>query len=62
MEGKYCHIFEALDDYEKFNQLVERGRQLHNQAVFELFARMISNVALFVKRNNCIKRSMSHWA
>jgi hypothetical protein len=43
MDWKTGGVIESVGGLEQFEQLVERGRQLHNQAVFELFARLVSN-------------------
>ena len=50
MKEKTCLKMQEQDGYEGFEQLVERGRQLHDQAVFELFARMVSYVILSIKK------------
>jgi len=50
MVGRTCCISKEIESYEQLKHLVERGRQMHNQAVFELFARLGSNVVLFSKK------------
>lgn len=51
MDSKTIGVIESVGGLEQFEQLVERGRQLHNQAVFEMFARLVSNVMQALK--NC---------
>jgi len=50
MNEKTNCVIQTAGGYEGFNQLVERGRQMHNQAVFELSARIVSNSVLLLKR------------
>jgi len=50
MDGETNCIIQTVGGYEVFEHMVERGRQLHNQAIFELFARLVSSAVLFVKK------------
>ncbi len=50
MDRKTYDVIESVDDFEEFEQLVQRGRQMHSQAVFDLFARLVSKIVLFVKK------------
>lgn len=50
MDWQTNGVIESVGGSEGFEQLVERGRQLHNQAVFELFARLVSSAMLSLKK------------
>jgi len=50
MDGKTSCIIQTVGGYKAFEQMVERGRQLHNQAVFELFVSLVSNAVLFSQK------------
>lgn len=50
MDRKTGGVIESVGGSEGFEKLVERGRQLHNQAVFELFARLVSSAILSLKK------------
>lgn len=50
MDRKTYDVIQSVGGYEEFKQLVQRGRQMHNQAVSDLFARLVSNIVLFVKK------------
>jgi|GEM_PF-2403598 len=50
MDRKHACVIETVGGYEGFNRLVERGRQMHNQAVFELLAGMMSTSFLGLKK------------
>lgn len=49
MDGKNYGVIESVGGYEEFEQLVKRGKQMHDQAVFELFAQLLSNAVLSLK-------------
>ena len=51
MDSITISVIESVGGLNQFEQLVERGRQLHNLAVFELFARVVSNAMQALK--NC---------
>lgn len=51
MDLKTSSIIESVSGYGEFEKLIERGRQMHNQAVFELFALLVSNTILFMKKS-----------
>ncbi|MGD9369092.1 MAG: hypothetical protein PVH87_25525 [Desulfobacteraceae bacterium] len=51
MDWQTNGVIESVGGSEGFEQLVERGRQLHNQAVFELFARLVSSAMLSLKKS-----------
>jgi hypothetical protein len=42
MNWKTRGVIESIGGLEPFEQLVERGRQLHGRAVFDMFARLVS--------------------
>ena len=50
MDWKTCSIIKSVGGHEGFEQLVERGRQMHNQSVFELFAWLVSNTISSLKK------------
>ncbi len=50
MDWKNNSVIESVGGYEEFEQLVKRGRQMHDQAVFELIARLLSNAILSLKK------------
>ncbi len=52
MDWKKCSISQSVDNYEQFEQLVELGRQMHSQAVFEFFAGLVSNAIPLLKIGN----------
>ncbi len=54
MDWKKCSVSQSVDNYKGFEQLVERGRQMHDQAVFDLFARLLSNANPFLKVGNSL--------
>ena len=43
-------VIDSVGGYEQFEQLVKRGKQMHDQAVFELIARMPSKAIPFLKQ------------
>ena len=43
-------VIDAVGGYEGFEQLLKRGKQLHDQAVFELFAQLLSNAILSLRK------------
>ena len=43
-------VIDSVGGYEQFEQIVKRGRQMHSQAVFGLFARLLSKVILPFKQ------------
>lgn len=52
MDRKSVSVIQTVGGLEEFEQLVERGRQLHNQAVFELFARLVSNAVHALRKSS----------
>lgn len=55
MDRKINSVIQSVGGYEKFEQLVKRGRHMHDQAVFDLFARLVSKIAQFVTGHFGIK-------
>jgi hypothetical protein len=55
MDRKINDVMQSVGGYEEFEQLVKRGRQMHDRAVFDLFAPLASKAAHFVKENLGIK-------
>ena len=51
MDRKTYGVIQSVGGYEEFEQLMQRGRQIHDQAVFDLFARLVSTIVLFAKRS-----------
>lgn len=51
MDWESGGVIESVGGSEGFENLVEQGRQLHNQAVFELFARLVSSAVLSLKKS-----------
>jgi hypothetical protein len=51
MDWKTVGVIASVGGSEGFEKLVEHGRQLHNQAVFELFARPVSSAILALKKS-----------
>lgn len=51
MDREINHIVKSAGSHDELEQLVQRGMQMHNQAVFDLLARLVSDIALIVKRN-----------
>ena len=49
MDGNNYCVIDSVGGYENFEQLVKRGRQLHGEAVFEVFARLFSSPVLFLR-------------
>lgn len=45
-------VIDSVGGYEQFDRLVKQGRQMHDQAVFELVARLLSKSILFLKRGS----------
>lgn len=43
-------VIDSVGGYEQFEQLVKRGKQMHDQAVFELIARLPSKAILSLKQ------------
>ena len=43
-------VIDSVGGYEAFDQLVKRGKQMHDQAVFELFAGMLSKAFASFKK------------
>lgn len=56
MDRKSVSVIQTVGGLDEFEQLVERGRQLHNQAVFELFARLALKAIQFFRKNGCTFR------
>ena len=52
MDWKKCTVSQSVDNYEGFEQLVERGRRMHNQAVFNLFAWLVLNAVTSLKKGS----------
>ncbi len=50
MDWKKSSVSQSVENYKGFEQLVERGRQMHSQAVFELFAWLVSNTISSLKK------------
>jgi hypothetical protein len=55
MDWETGGVIDSVGGLEKFERLVERGRQLHNQAVFELFEQLVSNAKLFLKKTSVLQ-------
>ena len=55
MDRKINDVMQSVGGYDGFEVLVKRGRRLHDQAVFDLFARLGSKVAQFVTGHVSIK-------
>jgi hypothetical protein len=55
MDRKINDVIQSVGGYEKFDQLVKRGRHMHDQAVFDLFTRSLSRIARFVTGHFSIK-------
>lgn len=51
MNPKKNDIINAVGGYAEFERLVRQGRQMHDQAVFGLFARLASDAVHFVRAN-----------
>jgi hypothetical protein len=51
MDWQTVGVIESVGGLAQFEQLVERGRQLHNQAVFELSARLGSSAIQWLKKS-----------
>ena len=51
MDWQIVGVIESVGGLAQFEQLVERGRQLHDRAVFELFARLGSKAIQSLKKN-----------
>ena len=49
MEGKKT-VIDSIGGYEKFEQLMKRGKQMHNQALYGLIARLLSKVFSSLKQ------------
>ena len=49
MDRKIYDVLQSVSDYEDYAQLVKHGRQLHDQAVFNLFASLVSKAMLLLK-------------
>jgi len=49
MDRKTYDVIQSAGNYVEFEQLVQRGRQMHDRAVFDLFARSVSTIVVFVK-------------
>ena len=50
MDWKKGSVSQSVEKHEGFEQLVERGRQMHNQAVFEFFASLVSKAIFSLKK------------
>lgn len=50
MDWKKSSASQSVGNYEGFEQLLERGRQMHSQAVFELFASLVSHAIPLLKK------------
>jgi hypothetical protein len=50
MNRQTVGVIESVGGLAQFEQLVERGRQLHNRAVFELLARLGSKAIQSLKK------------
>lgn len=51
MDQKINDIRPSAGDHEELERLMDQGRQMHNQATFDLLARLVSGIAHIVKRN-----------
>jgi hypothetical protein len=54
MDSKTVAVIESVGGLAQFEQLVEQGRQLHNQEIFELFARLGSKAIQSLKKSCAI--------
>ena len=52
MDWKKSSVSQSVENYKGFEQLVERGRQMQSQAVFELFASLVSHAIPSLKKGN----------
>jgi hypothetical protein len=59
MDLKKYSVSQSVGNDEEFEQLVERGRQMHTQAVFELFASLVSNAIYFLTKGYGTRAAMS---
>ena len=51
MDWDASSVIESVGGLEEFERLVERGRQLHNQAVFGLITWLVSSAMLSLKKS-----------
>jgi hypothetical protein len=49
MDRKINDVTQSVGGYEEFERLVKQGRKMHDQAVFDLFARLMSRAGQSVK-------------
>lgn len=49
MNGEIDDVIESVGGYEGFDKLVRHGRQLHNRAVYDLFAGWASSLVHLLK-------------
>jgi hypothetical protein len=49
MDRKTYDVINSVGGYEEFEKLVKRGRQMHDEAVFDLFTHLMSIGVRFVK-------------
>jgi hypothetical protein len=49
MDRKINDVTQSVGGYEEFERLVKQGRKMHDQAVFDLFARLMSKAGQSVK-------------
>ena len=54
MDRKTHEVILETGGYQKIEHLVNMGRQMHDQAVFDLFARLVSWIAPVVKASRSI--------
>ena len=50
MDRKTVSVIESVGGYAEFEQLVKQGRQMHDQAVFELIIRLVSHPILSLRK------------
>jgi hypothetical protein len=51
MDWKKCSVSQSVVNSVGFEHLLERGRQMHNQAVFDLFASLVSKAIPSLKKD-----------
>ncbi len=49
MDRRTYDVAQSAGGYAEFERLVKQGRKLHDQAVFDLCARLVARVVRFVK-------------
>ena len=55
MDRNIYDVINSVGGYDEFEKIVKRGRQMHDAAVWDLFARLMSSGILFVKANFLLK-------